>query len=317
MAFGESPLDFSRGSNIIAIVISSISQKLPVWLRGLALPVIVVLGVVTADLAFFRLANPAPAPDLEFIEGDLISSAEAGALIGDSAPVGVIDHKETYEDFGGFVLVEKSSLLGSDSPLAEDSRREEELLTYTVEDGDTLSSIAKNFGISVGDILEANDKGSSLIKPGEELAILPVTKSGGAAVSSAVAQAPPVSDGGYFIRPVKGGWNWGAVHDSGYMPAVDISSACGSSVYAAAEGKVVRVGNPAYYNSGYGGYIVISHPDGTRTLYAHNSENKVGVGDEVSQGEVIALVGNTGLTYGSTGCHVHFGVSGTSNPFIR
>ncbi|OGY56272.1 MAG: hypothetical protein A2119_00525 [Candidatus Colwellbacteria bacterium GWA2_46_10] len=301
-----------RGSSIYCI--SSISQNLPAWLRGVILPVTLILGVLGADVAFFRLANPASASDPKLIEEDLLMNSEAGAFLSNAGPVEEIDHEGAYADFAGFVLVEKSSLDGVDNSLG-DGVREEDVLTYTVEEGDTLSSIAKTFGISVSDILEANDKGSSLIRPGEELAILPVSKSGLTLAGSA-ERSEPVEDA-YFIRPVDGGLNWGALHDSKYMPAVDISKACGSEIYAAAAGVVVKVGNPENYNSGYGGYVVLSHPNGTRTLYAHNSENVVEVGDAVEQGEHIANIGNTGLTNGSTGCHVHFGVLGAPNPFVK
>lgn len=287
-------------------------------MRGVIIPVVLVIGVVLADLAFFRMATPASVFNPEFLEDDLIGSSEAGALLATAGPVSEIDHEGAYEDFSGFVLVEKSSLLGADSPLPEGtSRGEEDLLTYTVRDGDTLSSIAAEFGLSVGDIKSANDKGNNLIRPGEELVILPVSKSGSVAKASVAKESVDDGSEGYFIRPVKGGWNWGSVHDSGYMPAVDISTACGNSILAAADGRVIRVGNPDYYNSGYGGYVLISHDNGSRTLYAHNSENLVEVGDDVRQGDLIARVGNTGLTYGSTGCHVHFGVSGVSNPFAH
>lgn len=267
-----------------------------------------------ADLAFVRLASPSSATDPQLIEEDLLMNSEAGAFLGNAGPIEEIDHSEAYSDFGGFMLVDKSSLDGTGSTLG-DEVREEDMLTYTVEDGDTLSNIAEAFGISVGDILEANDKGSSLIRPGEELAIVPVSKSGGAITIK--EESVSAIENTYFIRPVDGGLNWGELHDSQYMPAVDFSRACGSEIYAAAAGTVTRIGDPAKYNSGYGGYIIISHPNGTRTLYAHNSKNLVEVGQSVEQGEHIGNIGNTGLTYGSTGCHVHFGVLGASNPFIR
>ncbi|MEX2054097.1 MAG: peptidoglycan DD-metalloendopeptidase family protein [Candidatus Colwellbacteria bacterium] len=279
---------------------------------------ILVLGVVLADLAFFRLASPSTAPDPQFIQDDLIADAGAGAFVSSAGPVEEIDQEGTYENFAGFVLVERGSLSATGSTLASETPSEEDILTYTVKDGDTLSSIAKEFGLSVGDVLEANDKGSSLIRPGEELAIVPVSKSGGVLrVANDPAPSAPPPSASYFIRPVDGGLNWGEVHDSRYMPAVDISKACGAPIYAAASGTVTKVASPTYYNSGYGGYVIITHPNGTRTMYAHNSANVVETGDEVQQGEQIASVGNSGLTYGSTGCHVHFGVSGAANPFIR
>ena len=299
------------------VTIRRIPQKLSSRLKGVVLPVFIVVGIVTADLAFFRLASQAPLPNPEFIEEDLVGSCQDGALLGSAGPANEISHENVYEDFGGFMLIEKSSLLGGENPLSDTGRDESELLTYKVEDGDTLSSIAANFGISVKDILSANDRGSSLIKPGEELVILPVSKSGASTITSKSSQESESTASVFFVRPVNGGWNWGELHDSQYMPAVDISSACGAPIYAAAAGKVIKVGSLSYYNRGYGGYIIISHSNGTKTLYAHNSENLVEVGESVEQGDQIAKIGNTGMTYGSTGCHVHFGVLGMPNPFVR
>ena len=55
--------------------------------------------------------------------------------------------------------------------------------------------------------------------------------------------------------------------------------------------------------TGYGTLVEIAHGDGLVTRYGHNRENRVEVGDLVRQGDVIALMGNSGR---STGPHVHF-----------
>lgn len=84
----------------------------------------------------------------------------------------------------------------------------------------------------------------------------------------------------------------------------------GSPVLAAKSGKVVtstalRRSDGSYKS--YGEYIVISHGDGTMTLYAHMQPDSrtVSPGDQVSQGQVIGKVGTTG---NSTGPHLHFEV---------
>ena len=56
------------------------------------------------------------------------------------------------------------------------------------------------------------------------------------------------------------------------------------------------------YGSSYGNYVVISHGDGTTSLYAHMSSRAVSVGGVVNQGDVIGYVGSTG---NSTGNHLH------------
>ena len=79
----------------------------------------------------------------------------------------------------------------------------------------------------------------------------------------------------------------------------------GDPLFAAQDGTVIR-SFMAWSGSGYGGYgnvVVIKHADGNYTLYAHCQKLLVKVGDTVKQGDVIALMGNTG---NSTGPHLHF-----------
>ena len=64
-----------------------------------------------------------------------------------------------------------------------------------------------------------------------------------------------------------------------------------------------RVVAKSTYNASYGNYVVLRHPDGTQTLYAHMSARTVTAGQTVHQGMVIGKVGSTG---NSTGNHLHF-----------
>ena len=74
----------------------------------------------------------------------------------------------------------------------------------------------------------------------------------------------------------------------------------GTNIYAVKSGVVTLVESG---KTGYGFHLIIDHGNGVETLYAHNQENLVKVGDKVEMGQVIALVGNTGK---STGPHLHF-----------
>jgi murein DD-endopeptidase MepM/ murein hydrolase activator NlpD len=79
----------------------------------------------------------------------------------------------------------------------------------------------------------------------------------------------------------------------------DVPAPTGTRIFAMQEGYVIQSG----WNGGFGNSITIDHANGYRTLYAHNSRNRVSVGDFVHRGQHIADVGSTGQ---STGPHLHF-----------
>ncbi|GAB2581205.1 hypothetical protein GCM10027066_23800 [Dyella jejuensis] len=80
---------------------------------------------------------------------------------------------------------------------------------------------------------------------------------------------------------------------------IDMAAPKGTPVQAVADGTVVK----AATDRTYGKFVVINHHNGYRTLYAHNSQLLVKVGDRVKVGHPIAKVGSTGR---STGPHLHF-----------
>jgi murein DD-endopeptidase MepM/ murein hydrolase activator NlpD len=108
-------------------------------------------------------------------------------------------------------------------------------------------------------------------------------------------------------RPVLSGWlssAYGSRTDPftgkrAWHQGIDFAGAEGDHIIAVASGVVSWSGE----RTGYGTLVEIAHGDGLITRYAHNRENRVEVGDLVRQGDVIALMGNSGR---STGPHVHF-----------
>ena len=86
---------------------------------------------------------------------------------------------------------------------------------------------------------------------------------------------------------------------STYHKGVDWSTPTGTAVVASCGGVVTKAG----WGSGYGYVVYIKHPDGKETRYGHLSKVLVSAGQSVSQGQKIALSGNTGV---STGPHLHF-----------
>jgi len=114
----------------------------------------------------------------------------------------------------------------------------------------------------------------------------------------------PVQGNGRFIWPVNGPItspfcerrSWEACH-----PGIDIGVGTGTPIHAAGSGTVALAGP----TGGYGNYTCINHGGGISTCYGHQSQINVSVGQHVSQGEVIGLVGCTGLCFGA---HLHFEV---------
>ncbi len=108
-----------------------------------------------------------------------------------------------------------------------------------------------------------------------------------------------------FLWPVDGGkissfYGWRS--STRFHDGIDIMGPSGTKIFASKSGQVIYSNNKI---RGYGNMIVIRHNQGFHTVYSHNKVNKVRKGDIVSQGDVIALLGNTGH---SSGPHLHFEV---------
>jgi murein DD-endopeptidase MepM/ murein hydrolase activator NlpD len=164
---------------------------------------------------------------------------------------------------------------------------------------DTLAGVEQHIERLEGDVSELQDEIQAQLQA--------------AAQEQAAAQtAPPEtlpagptqesSSGSGFIWPVNGpvtspfGMRWGRMHEG-----VDIAVPSGTPIQAASSGTVAL----AAPTGGYGNYTCINHGGGLSTCYAHQSSFAVGVGDSVSQGQVIGSVGCTGSCFGD---HLHFEV---------
>ena len=84
---------------------------------------------------------------------------------------------------------------------------------------------------------------------------------------------------------------------------VDMACAAGTPIYATRAGTVTTA---SYQANGAGNYVSINHLDGFSSIYMHMTHYVVSKGQNVSQGQLIGYVGNTGI---STGDHLHFGIS--------
>jgi murein DD-endopeptidase MepM/ murein hydrolase activator NlpD len=127
-----------------------------------------------------------------------------------------------------------------------------------------------------------------------------------AAAQSGPADTTPSSSG--LIWPVSGpvispfGMRWGRLH-----AGIDIAVSSGTPIHAAAAGAVVIAG----WVGGYGNYTCIDHGGGLATCYAHQQSFAVGVGSQVSQGQVIGYSDCTGHCFGP---HLHFEVRINGTP---
>ena len=92
-----------------------------------------------------------------------------------------------------------------------------------------------------------------------------------------------------------------------YHEGQDIDAAYGTPVLAAATGRVIIAG----WQRGYGNVVYVDHGSGLSTRYGHLSEIDVSVGQTVTRGQTIGLVGSTGR---STGPHLHYEVRIKNQP---
>lgn len=88
-----------------------------------------------------------------------------------------------------------------------------------------------------------------------------------------------------------------------FHKGIDFAAAENTPIYASDNGRVVHA---SFNNGGFGYYVCIEHSNGLFTGYAHMNNTMVSVGQQVSKGQQVGLMGNTGA---SQGVHLHFNVS--------
>ena len=178
---------------------------------------------------------------------------------------------------------------------------------------DTLASIASKYGVDGTDILVTNGiddpnlvVGQVLVLPGAKGKAIPkptfkpsthVTQSTGGSI-----RPPSTYSGGRFTFPVVGGDNYISQYFSYGHGGLDIAADYGSTVRAAAGGKVIFAG---WKNNGGGYQVWVAHGSGLYTTYNHMSGVSVGRGQTVNRGQQVGRVGSSG---NSTGPHLHFEV---------
>ncbi|GAB5541819.1 MAG: M23 family metallopeptidase [Sandaracinaceae bacterium] len=213
---------------------------------------------------------------------------------------------------------------------------------HTVTEGETIWDLASAFGVTTGEIMAANglnEDGVRNLRAGARLWIPGVEQDRGGRVRRTLtrrqqraltraanlglgtrdaardllhgrvnsrwvraARGPRNRLPGSLRWPVTNGWyvrGYGS-GEGGYHLAMDIMGRIGWNVRAAAPGIVGYAGDEV---PGYGNMVLLVHPGGWVTMYAHNSANAVVAGERVPRGGIIGEVGSTGI---SRGPHVHF-----------
>jgi len=230
-------------------------------------------------------------------------------------------------------------------------KERETIEEYIVQEGETLSSIAEKFNISLETILEANqiERGTRL-KPGQKLIILPysgllhLVKKGETLESIAKYYKIKKEDILFLNEEIKGEIVAGDIlfipltdfpkkEKKAFVSGKEIPLICpiafpcrktqGLHFFNAVDLSNGQCGENVFaaqsgvvqkigFDKRAGNYIRILHDQNVVTFYGHLSKIYVNEGQRVNQGEIIGLTGRTGL---ATGCHLHFEVRGAKNPF--
>jgi len=174
-------------------------------------------------------------------------------------------------------------------------------MPHIAKKGESYSSIAAKYEVPLEAILDINDIKSDLLKEGESI-FIPGARMNDMDLSVAMGNS-------FFTYPVSGKVvtsEYGMRRDPFsqqwvYHKGIDLRGNLGATVMAAMDGVVSVVKEDWLY----GKYVILTHSNGFKTLYAHLSTQSVKEGDRVSQGRKIGEVGNTGH---STGPHLHFSI---------
>ena len=250
----------------------------------------------------------------EFLEKDLQKSEELKDLLLQEEPVFFPSKEEkeakkivykvkegdTLSEIAKEFNVSVESIAGSSGIRIVDNIRVGQILYipkkegffYQVKKGENLASLLEKYKISWEEFLEENpDIDPDYLEPGVEV-FLPGAK-------------PKNLIQGWLIpvrsRIITSGYGWRRYPRRAFHKGIDIRARY-APVRAAKGGRVTFAG----WLGGYGKAIVIAHPGGYKTLYAHLSRIYVRRGMYVSQGQVIGRSGNTGYSFGP---HLHFEVT--------
>lgn len=182
---------------------------------------------------------------------------------------------------------------------------------HELKRGETLYSLASRYRIDVDELLEVNGitdprdlKVGRLIFIPDADPMAPLPPPVAAADQPLPAPAPvPAAQGARFIWPVDVGvlYSGFGIRQGVRHDGIDLGAPEGTPVRAAGDGEVIYVGS----DKAFGNLVILRHDDRLVTVYAHNQQVLVAIGQRVKRGQVIAQLGQTGR---SEGPHLHFEV---------
>lgn len=231
-------------------------------------------------------SSPSAGSESQVFAADVTSPPAAPVTASANAPAGGTEAPET-------------SSSGPDDSVVRDSVTPPAIkgVYQPLERGMTLFRLSTTYDVPVSTLMEANQiEDPTSIPAGTRIFIPGATER----IPVEPFRSPPAAR---FSWPLRGtitapfGRTMTRTHHSG----IDIDGRTGDPIHAAADGRVIRAGR----TSNYGLLVVLAHDGGYTTWYGHASRLLVRKGDEVSRGQVIALVGQTGHAHGS---HLHFEV---------
>ena len=187
------------------------------------------------------------------------------------------------------------------------------IVNHKVQNGESLSIIAKKYNTTVRDIVNENNMTNTVLMAGQIIKVPEKKKKNYKITSVSNKNTEKYA----WKAPTKGwvsspyGWRNHPVRKKRIFHAgLDLAAPKGTAIYSVAPGRVIFAGT----RGGYGKLVIISHENGLSTRYGHCSKLLVKNGQFVKEGQLIAKVGATGV---ATGNHLHFEVrknGKTQNP---
>jgi murein DD-endopeptidase MepM/ murein hydrolase activator NlpD len=219
--------------------------------------------------------------------------------------------KENFWTVAKKYSVDIDTIVGCNPELKDMNARNNQVLLvpdeigvlHQIKAGESLKTIADNFGIEESDLKNENNT-DFFLSAGD---IIFIPDASPVELNANISKIYEKRN--LFRSPLAGKYTslMGTRHDpiiqgvSKFHNGVDIRTPIGTWVGAAAAGTVIDAG----WSNGYGNYIKIKHANGYSTLYGHLSKLCVHSGQKVKAGSLIAKSGNTGRT---TGPHLHFSI---------